>query len=85
MLTYIVNYFISFYQVILKPCKRHLKRVQSIVFPSKFRPFIPLCDSKGYYLPLQCHQSSGYCWCVDKNGNMKPGTRTKGSIDCGEF
>ncbi|CAB3999641.1 nidogen-2 [Paramuricea clavata] len=66
-----------------KPCHRHLKRVESFMFPSKFRPFIPLCDSNGYYLPLQCHQSSRYCWCVDKNGNMKPGTRTKGAINCG--
>ena len=77
--------FSSFHQVDLKPCRRHLNRVESIIFPSKFRPFIPLCDSNGYYLPLQCHQSSGYCWCVNKNGNMKSGTRTKGPIDCGKY
>ncbi|XP_046853142.1 thyroglobulin-like isoform X2 [Xenia sp. Carnegie-2017] len=65
------------------PCERHLKRVESFIFPPKFRPFIPLCDNSGFYLPLQCHQSSGYCWCVDKNGNMKHGSRTKGEIDCG--
>ena len=73
----------SFYQA--KPCHRHLNRVKSLMFPSKFRPFIPLCDSEGYYLALQCHQSSRHCWCVDKNGNMKPGTKTKGPIHCGKF
>ena len=66
-----------------KPCRKHLNRVKSLMFPSKFRPFIPLCDSEGYYLALQCHQSSRHCWCVDKNGNMKPGTKTKGPIHCG--
>lgn len=72
-------------QIMQRPCHRHLKRVESFIFPRSFRPFIPICDSEGYYLALQCHQSSGYCWCVSKSGNMKAGTRTKGNIDCGTF
>uniref|UniRef100_A0A3P9JTX0 SPARC related modular calcium binding 1 n=1 Tax=Oryzias latipes TaxID=8090 RepID=A0A3P9JTX0_ORYLA len=26
--------------------------------------FIPDCGSGGLYRPVQCHQSTGYCWCV---------------------
>ncbi|XP_048341715.1 nidogen-1 [Sphaerodactylus townsendi] len=38
--------------------------------------FIPQCDVYGNYLPTQCHSSSGYCWCVDRDGNEIDGTRT---------
>uniref|UniRef100_A0A673BKK7 Nidogen 2a (osteonidogen) n=1 Tax=Sphaeramia orbicularis TaxID=375764 RepID=A0A673BKK7_9TELE len=38
--------------------------------------FIPQCDSDGRYRPLQCHGSSGHCWCVDSTGQERPGTRT---------
>ncbi|XP_028830877.1 nidogen-2 [Denticeps clupeoides] len=38
--------------------------------------FIPQCDEEGQYRPLQCHGSSGHCWCVDSRGQERPGTRT---------
>ncbi|XP_044201281.1 nidogen-2 isoform X6 [Thunnus albacares] len=38
--------------------------------------YVPQCDASGQYTPLQCHGSSGYCWCVDKNGQEREGTRT---------
>ncbi|XP_040888443.1 nidogen-2 isoform X11 [Toxotes jaculatrix] len=38
--------------------------------------FIPQCDSDGRYRPLQCHGSTGHCWCVDSQGQERPGTRT---------
>ncbi|XP_053155988.1 nidogen-1 isoform X2 [Hemicordylus capensis] len=38
--------------------------------------FIPQCDIYGNYLPTQCHSSTGYCWCVDRDGNEIDGTRT---------
>ena len=31
--------------------------------------YTPQCDSAGDWLPKQCHASSGYCFCVDKDGN----------------
>ncbi|XP_076838351.1 saxiphilin-like isoform X2 [Brachyhypopomus gauderio] len=36
--------------------------------------FIPKCDEKGNYTPLQCHGSTGYCWCVDSMGHKLEGT-----------
>uniref|UniRef100_A0A673BJ85 Nidogen 2a (osteonidogen) n=1 Tax=Sphaeramia orbicularis TaxID=375764 RepID=A0A673BJ85_9TELE len=38
--------------------------------------FVPQCDGNGQYAPLQCHGSSGHCWCVDSTGQERPGTRT---------
>ncbi|XP_066473183.1 nidogen-1 [Tiliqua scincoides] len=44
--------------------------------PRPVGQFIPQCDVYGNYLPTQCHPSSGYCWCVDRDGNEIDGTRT---------
>ncbi|NXX98315.1 NID2 protein, partial [Centropus bengalensis] len=37
---------------------------------------VPQCDEEGRYRPLQCHSSSGHCWCVDAAGQEIAGTRT---------
>ncbi|XP_072239725.1 uncharacterized protein [Leuresthes tenuis] len=47
--------------------------------------YIPQCDEDGQYAPRQCHGSTGHCWCVDRSGQEKPGTRTPPgtpSLDC---
>ncbi|XP_028983347.1 nidogen-1 [Betta splendens] len=38
--------------------------------------YVPTCDDYGAYAPMQCHGGSGYCWCVDQNGQEIPGTRS---------
>ncbi|XP_052005476.1 CD74 molecule, major histocompatibility complex, class II invariant chain a [Xyrauchen texanus] len=45
--------------------------------------FRPQCDEQGNYLALQCWHSTGYCWCVDKDGNEIKGTRVRGRPQCG--
>ncbi|NXG04391.1 NID2 protein, partial [Sakesphorus luctuosus] len=37
---------------------------------------VPQCDEEGRYRPLQCHGSTGHCWCVDAAGQEIAGTRT---------
>ena len=44
--------------------------------------FLPSCKLNGDYEEVQCHGSTGYCWCVDKLGNELPGTRTRGEPNC---
>nr|XP_020662449.1 HLA class II histocompatibility antigen gamma chain isoform X1 [Pogona vitticeps] len=44
--------------------------------------FCAQCDEKGDYLPKQCHHSTGYCWCVYKNGTIIEGTKVRGPLDC---
>ncbi|XP_067335274.1 SPARC-related modular calcium-binding protein 1 isoform X2 [Channa argus] len=40
--------------------------------------FIPDCSPGGLYKPVQCHQSTGYCWCVlVDTGRPIPGTSTR--------
>ncbi|KFO29717.1 nidogen-2 [Fukomys damarensis] len=58
----------------MEACKyqRHLAQAQH-VYPGS-RVHIPQCDEQGNFLPLQCHGSAGFCWCVDSNGNEVPGT-----------
>ncbi|XP_070711595.1 nidogen-2 [Pempheris klunzingeri] len=59
-------------------CEHHRERAQAT--SSEGYPvigaYVPQCDANGQYLPLQCHSSSGHCWCVDGRGQERPGTRT---------
>ncbi len=38
----------------------------------------PSCRLDGQYQQIQCHSSTGVCWCVDTAGMEIPGTRTPG-------
>ena len=44
--------------------------------------YIPQCNRDGEYDQIQCHGSTGYCWCVDKGGREFEETRIKGRPDC---
>ncbi|KAJ7994796.1 hypothetical protein DPEC_G00253180 [Dallia pectoralis] len=49
--------------------------------------FVPHCHEHGQYRALQCHPSTGYCWCVDSNGQERDGTRKEpgtGPPNCDE-
>ncbi|XP_077870515.1 uncharacterized protein LOC144364068, partial [Saccoglossus kowalevskii] len=47
--------------------------------------FVPDCLTDGSYNPVQCHGSTGYCWCVDQAGMEIDNTRQRGNRpDCGD-
>ncbi|XP_060789628.1 nidogen-2 isoform X2 [Neoarius graeffei] len=54
-------------------CEHQRDRMQDGV---AVRAFIPECDEEGRYRSLQCHGSTGHCWCVDSRGQERAGTRT---------
>nr|XP_020447648.1 nidogen-2 isoform X2 [Monopterus albus] len=59
-------------------CEQHRDSIQT-TSPEGYPlvgAYVPQCDANGQYTPLQCHISSGYCWCVDSRGEERPGTRT---------
>ena len=39
--------------------------------------YIPQCEEDGSYSSKQCHGSTGYCWCVDGEGNKLVGTQAE--------
>uniref|UniRef100_A0A8C9VUN5 Nidogen 2 n=1 Tax=Scleropages formosus TaxID=113540 RepID=A0A8C9VUN5_SCLFO len=67
-------------------CEQHRDSLQGGLGPRGPRPaigaFVPQCDEEGQYRPLQCHGSTGYCWCVDSGGQEREGTRTPPGPPC---
>lgn len=60
----------------LKPCEYQQRYAQAQHAHAGSRIHIPQCDDQGNFVPLQCHGSTGFCWCVDRNGHEVPGTQT---------
>ncbi|XP_074400182.1 nidogen-2 isoform X9 [Zonotrichia albicollis] len=58
----------------LTPCQH--ERMYPREVPPLGDGHVPQCDEQGRYRPLQCHSSSGHCWCVDAAGQEIAGTRT---------
>lgn len=44
--------------------------------------FVPECTTDGKYELVQCHPSSGFCWCSDKDGHVYSGSKVRGKPDC---
>ncbi|CAL8406882.1 unnamed protein product [Arctogadus glacialis] len=61
-------------------CEQQRDSVQGALEPRGPRPvlttYVPQCDADGQYRPLQCHRSTGQCWCVDSRGQERADTRT---------
>lgn len=63
--------------------REHILRTAGVAGPQQPLPlglFVPECDEHGHYVPTQCHGSSGYCWCVDRDGRELEGTRTRSGM-----
>ena len=59
----------------LTPCQAQKKKDETAC-GGMMGCHIVQCTSQGGYSPMQCHGSTGYCWCVDKSGKEIPNTRT---------
>uniref|UniRef100_A0A3B4EK71 Nidogen 2b (osteonidogen) n=1 Tax=Pygocentrus nattereri TaxID=42514 RepID=A0A3B4EK71_PYGNA len=61
-------------------CERHrnglLEGLRGWGGDAMLQDYVPQCDEKGQYRPLQCLGSTGHCWCVDSRGQERVGTRT---------
>ena len=55
----------------LGPCHEALTKVK----PELIGAYVPQCRDDGYYKGMQCHGSTGYCWCVTKYGEEIPNTK----------
>lgn len=42
--------------------------------------YMPLCDTHGNFLPVQCYGNSSFCWCVDHQGVEIIGTRSYNDV-----
>uniref|UniRef100_A0A2K6PXP4 Nidogen-2 n=1 Tax=Rhinopithecus roxellana TaxID=61622 RepID=A0A2K6PXP4_RHIRO len=60
----------------LTPCEQQQRHAQAQYAHPGARFHIPQCDEQGNFLPLQCHGSTGFCWCIDPDGHEVPGTQT---------
>ncbi|XP_055496382.1 uncharacterized protein nid2a isoform X6 [Leucoraja erinacea] len=62
------------------PCAEQRDQLQEELSIHRARPavgvYVPQCDALGNFKPLQCHDSTSQCWCVDELGREIPGTRT---------
>ncbi|CAH2251657.1 SPARC-related modular calcium-binding 2 isoform X1 [Pelobates cultripes] len=58
--------------------QEHQTALEEARQPKNGNVFIPECASGGLYKPVQCHPSTGYCWCVlVDTGRPIPGTSTR--------
>merc|ERR1712233_236777 len=52
-------------------CKRVQAKQRRICRRRRYGCFIVQCNRDGSFKPMQCHGSTGYCWCVDTKGTRK--------------
>ncbi|MEE6475336.1 hypothetical protein FKM82_010715 [Ascaphus truei] len=58
--------------------QEHQTALEEARQPKNDNVFIPECAHGGLYKPVQCHPSTGYCWCVlVDTGRPIPGTSTR--------
>ena len=77
----VINLFIG--QKTLEKCRQERKKAlkSSLVVGGKIIPplgvHVPICEIDGSFSEIQCDHYTGDCWCVDRNGTEKDGTRTR--------
>ncbi|EDO40365.1 predicted protein, partial [Nematostella vectensis] len=66
----------------LSECQRERQRVLGWSGVAVDGTFVPECTADGGYERVQCHEVTGFCWCVDGNGNEIPKSRLQGRPVC---
>ena len=64
----LLSFFVS--SVAVKPLSCVKIRERQLLRP-RLGGFVVSCRDDGSFEPLQCHGSSGYCFCVDKEGRRR--------------
>ena len=64
------------------PCSRARKLALGVLTVASVGVYVPQCNRDGSFNQIQCHQATGYCWCVDEKGIETPRTRTRGTPKC---
>lgn len=67
----------------MTPCQARVAN-QTRECAGKIGCAISQCMPDGSFVPRQCHGSTGFCWCVDKDGNELDGSRKRGGVSCGD-
>ena len=63
----------------LSPCQRAQQNASAVPFGTSY---LIRCKQDGSYEEVQCSGSTGFCWCVNKNGNELAGFKTRGPLKC---
>ena len=77
--------FLFFLEAAMTPCQKENKRAMTMRKRTPISLFVPSCYLDGSFEPVQCHDMSGKCWCVDKNGNELAGTHQWGKPNCSDI
>jgi Thyroglobulin type-1 repeat. len=59
-----------------QPCWSELQGLRKTKSPAG-EVFMPACLPDGRYESVQCHGSTGYCWCVTASGAPIPNTSVR--------
>ena len=68
--------------VAMTTCERERKRAITMSSRSVVGMFVASCQPDGSFEQTQCHNATGFCWCVDDLGNELMGTRQWGKPNC---
>ena len=77
--------FLFFLEAAMTPCQKENKRAMTMRKRTPISLFVPSCYLDGSFEPVQCHDMSGKCWCVDKDGNELAGTHQWGKPNCSDI
>lgn len=69
-----------FSEISLTQCQKQLQ--EAISLPPDPDRFVPRCKFDGSFEEVQCHSSTGPCWCVDRDGNELSSTATNRTVTC---